>query len=171
MVDNDLLAGDAAAESWHYTTDFTQAEVWCGSALYPHQRLFRLGEPEHFFLRQRIVDAGAITISDITFGADVRMDCGSFHGTYHVNLPLSGRIHSEHRGTQVVIDPTRAGVYVPDGDTSLPRWGAGSRQLCVKIDRVAVEEALAAQLEHGSAPVDRQLLLAPTLDIARGRRP
>ncbi|WP_433292043.1 AraC family transcriptional regulator [Pseudonocardia sp. CA-142604] len=168
MADNDLLAGDAAAESWQHTTDFTQAEMWCGSALYPHQRLFRLGDPEQFFLRQCIVDAGPITISDITFGADVRMDCGSFHGTYHVNLPLSGRIQSEHRGTQVVIDPTRAGVYIPDGDTSLPRWGAGSRQLCVKIDRLAVEEALAAQLEYGSAPVDRQLLLSPSLDITRG---
>jgi AraC-like DNA-binding protein len=57
---------------------------------------------------------------------------------------------------------------VPDGDTALPRWAAGGRQLCVKIDRLALEEALAAQLEYGSTPVDRQLLLAPTLDTSRG---
>jgi AraC-like DNA-binding protein len=56
----------------------------------------------------------------------------------------------------------------PDGDTALPRWAAGGRQLCVKIDRLAVEEALAAQLEYGGTPVDRQLLLASTLDTTRG---
>jgi AraC-like DNA-binding protein len=155
-------------EAWQHTVSFDQAAALCGAALYPQQRLRLLGEPKRFFLRQRVDSIGPVTISDITFGSEVRLDCGSYHGTYHVNLPLSGRIESEHRGEQVTIDPTLAAVYLPEGDTALPRWAAGGRQLCVKVDRVAVEEALAGQLGPAIGPTDRQILLAPTMDTTRG---
>jgi AraC-like DNA-binding protein len=89
---------------------------------------------------------GPIFLGELSYDADVRIDCGELNTSYHVNVPLRGRLATSYRGHDEVATPTRAAVYGPVGETVLSRWEAGSRQLCVKIDRKAVESALGENL-------------------------
>jgi AraC-like DNA-binding protein len=137
------------------------------SAFY-EQTLRPLAEPEGFSMEQRVVGMGPVTLSDVTFGIDVRIDCGRPRDTYHVNLPLTGHVRSEHRGQRVIAVPERAAVYLPDGETALPRWAGGTRDLSVKMDRAAVERALKDLL--GSEPVLRtgQIAFEASMDVTEG---
>jgi AraC-like DNA-binding protein len=118
------------------------AETLCGLALYPQQELRILRNPESFSLEQRIGKLGPVTVGEIAFGADVRLECGELHNSYHVNIPLTGHIESEHRGARVTADSEHATVYQPEMYTVLPYWSAQTRLLCVKIDRSVVDDAL-----------------------------
>ena len=107
-----------------------------GLALYPQQKLEILSNPESFSLHQRIGNLGPLTVGEIAFGADVRLECGELHDSYHVNIPLTGHIESEHRGVRVTADSEYATVYQPETYTVLPYWSAQTRLLCLKFDRV-----------------------------------
>jgi AraC-like DNA-binding protein len=62
-------------------------------------------------------------------------------------------------------DPGTAAVYRPAGTTVLDRWGDGGRMLCIKIDKTALESALAESLGLDTVdPVD----FDQTLDIGTG---
>ena len=65
----------------------------------------------------------------------MRLECGELHNSYHVNIPLTGHIESEHRGSHVTADSQNATVYQPEKYTVLPYWSAQTRLLCVKFDR------------------------------------
>lgn len=112
---------------------------------------------------------GPIFLGELSYDADVRIDCGELNTSYHVNVPLRGRLASSYRGHDEVATPTRAAVYGPVGNTVLSRWEAGSRQLCVKIDRAAVESALGDQLGREMAgPVSFEPMLDLRSPAGRG---
>jgi AraC-like DNA-binding protein len=156
------------ATPWARTSSLDRARELTGSAFYLDQTLRPLAEPEGFSMEQRVVSMGPVTLGDVTFGTDVRIDCGGPRDTYHVNLPLNGHVRSEHRGQRVIAVPERAAVYRPDGKTALPRWAGGTRQLSVMIDRAAVERALRDLL--GSEPVLRtgQIAFEPSMAVTQG---
>jgi AraC-like DNA-binding protein len=166
LSDHRSLAVNAA--SWARTSSLNRARELAGSALYSDQTLRPLDEPEGFSMEQRVVSMGPVSLIDTTFGTDMRIDCGGPRDTYHVNLPLTGHVRSEHRGQRVIAVPGRAALYRPDGKTALPLWAGGSRQLSVKIDRAAVERAVKDLL--GSEPVLRagQLAFEPSMDVTEG---
>jgi AraC-like DNA-binding protein len=128
--------------SWMRAETVKDAENLCGLALYPQQELKILRNPESFSLRQRIGNLGPITIGEIAFGADVRLECGELHDSYHVNIPVTGHIESEHRGVRAIADSNYATVYQPEMYTVLPYWSAQTRLLCAKFDRSVVDDAL-----------------------------
>jgi AraC-like DNA-binding protein len=128
--------------SWMHAETVTEAETLCGLALYPQQELRVLRNPESFSLTQRIGNLGPLTVGEVAFGADVRLECGELHDSYHVNIPMTGHIESEHRGVRVTADPEYATVYQPEMYTVLPYWSAQTRLLCVKFDRSVVDDAL-----------------------------
>jgi AraC-like DNA-binding protein len=128
--------------SWMHAETVNDAEILCGMALYPLQELKILRNPESFSLEQRIGNLGPLTVGEIAFGADVRLECGELHNSYHVNIPMTGHIESEHRGIRVTADSDYATVYQPEMDTVLPYWSAQTRLLCVKFDRSVVDDAL-----------------------------
>ncbi len=128
--------------SWMHAETVGEAETLCGLALYPDQELKILKDPSSFSLKQCIGRLGPVTVGEIAFGADVRLECGELHNSYHVNIPLTGHIESEHRGARVTADPEYATVYQPEMYTVLPYWSAQTRLLCVKFDRSVVDDAL-----------------------------
>lgn len=87
------------------------------------------------------------TIAYVRFGAAARVDPGNL-STYHVNVPLRGQVQSEFADQLVVASPSEAAVFSPDGHTKLGRWDSDAAQLCIKLDRVAVEQELAGLLGH-----------------------
>lgn len=112
-----------------------------------------------------IMPAGAVTLGDLQFGADVRIDFGEL-GAYHVDVPLTGRL-SWHQGgaRQSIADQNSAAVFQPFGDTVLDRWEADCRIIAVKVDRIALENALAAMLDR---PVTSPVRFGPRLDLSGG---
>jgi AraC-like DNA-binding protein len=112
-----------------------------------------------------VTELGPVTIGDMRFGADVRLANDDLETAYHVNVQLSGQVESVHRGHRVIAGPDRAAVYQPVGTIVLPHWGAGCHQICVKVDRRALESELEALLGR---PVPGPIDLAPSIDLARG---
>jgi hypothetical protein len=141
-------AGGTSATSWTHANTVVGAETLCGMGLYPDQELKILGNEEQFSLRQRIVKLGPVTVDEIMFGADVRLECGELHDSYHVNIPMTGHIESEHRGIRVTADSEYATAYQPEIYTALPYWSAETRLLCIKFDRSVVDAALRDALRN-----------------------
>jgi AraC-like DNA-binding protein len=120
----------------------------CSEVFYPHD-LDQLDSSRPFSVTYRIGQAGPITVGDVTYAADMRLDFRELATAYHVNIPVRGFLRSRHRGEDITAAPGLAAVFNPEGDTVFTRWPAGSRTLAVKIDRGAVSKALAAATGHG----------------------
>lgn len=87
------------------------------------------------------------TIAYVRFGAAARVDPGDL-STYHVNVPLRGLVQSAFADQMLTASPGEAAVFSPEGHTRLARWDADASQLCIKLDRAAVEMELASLLGH-----------------------
>jgi hypothetical protein len=151
--------------SWMHAETVNDAETLCGLALYPQQEVKILRNPESFSLRQRIGNLGPLTVGEIAFGADVRLECGELHDSYHVNIPITGHIESEHRGVRATADSDCATVYQPEMYTVLPYWSAQTRLLCVKFDRCVVDDALRDALGNTA---NTQINFEHTMQIQSG---
>ncbi len=82
-----------------------------------------------------------LTLGFVRFGTETALDPGAL-GAYHVNVALSGSVHSQCGKQQVVARPGTAAVFTPHEHTLLPRWGADAGQLCIKINRRSLEHEL-----------------------------
>jgi AraC-like DNA-binding protein len=91
-----------------------------------------------------------ITLGFLRFGSETEVDAGAL-GSYHVNLALSGRVASECGARQAVATTRRAAVFTPREHSVLPRWSADASQVCIKIDKAALEAELAALLGRPTA--------------------
>jgi AraC-like DNA-binding protein len=151
--------------SWMQAETLADAETLCGMSLYPEQEMTILGNPDSFSLNQRVGTLGPLTVGEIAFGTDVRLDCGELHDSYHVNIPMSGHIESEHRGIHATADPEFATVYQPDVHTALPYWPEQTRLLCIKFDRSVVDEALRDALGNTTT---KQIDFGHTMQIHSG---
>lgn len=129
------------AHIWTPAKEFDDfARVCCGQ---PHLRL--LADPDSFSLTQRVARMGPVTLSEIDVGSDLPMDGGQVCGAYRVIVVQAGRTEVEHRGHNVVGGPGSAAVFTPEG-LGKGQWDAGSRLVCFKIDRPAVDDALSDAL-------------------------
>jgi AraC-like DNA-binding protein len=151
--------------SWMHADTLNEAETLCGMTLYPEQEMKILGNPDSFSLKQRVGNLGPVTAGEIEFGVDVRLDCGELHNSYHVNIPMSGHLESEHRGVRAIADPNFATVYQPDVHTVLPCWPEQTRLLCVKFDRSVVDGALRDALGNTTT---KQIDVEHTMQIHSG---
>ena len=104
------------------------------------------------------------TLAYVRFGTDASVDPGELRG-YHINVPLRGSILSSCGEQRMVATPAAAAVFSPRGHTSLPRWERDAAQLCVKVDRTALEAELTALLNRPvTTPVEFDLGLDLTSD-------
>jgi AraC-like DNA-binding protein len=145
------------------TSDVDEARTMLGKHFYSN--FLEVLSPGSWTAAFDITSAGVITLGDLRFGADVRIKFGEL-GAYHVDVPLSGELAwRQGRGDAMVATTGSAAVFQPAGDTTLERWQGDCRLLAVKIDRGALESALARMLDE---PVGPPVRLAPELDISRG---
>jgi AraC-like DNA-binding protein len=152
----------APSDPWIRTTSPEQSIHLCKTSFYPH-RLRLLGSARNFGLIQRVTRVGPITVGDITYEADVAL--GGFdeiRASYHVNVPLKGGLESRHRGLEITPSPDVAGIYQPNGEMTVTRWPAGTRNLAVKIDQFAVDRALESLVE---GPVDSPIPFEASLPL------
>jgi AraC-like DNA-binding protein len=137
----------AQPDPWSRTRSPEQAIHLCETAYYPH-RLRLLGPSKSFGLSQRVTSVGPMTVGEVAYESDVAMRFDEARASYHVCVPLEGRLETWHRGQQVTSTPTLASIYRPDAEMVVTRWPAGSRHLAVKIDQVAVDRALETLVGH-----------------------
>lgn len=136
-----------------------------GSRHFYPQQLKVLGDTHEFAMSMRFATLGAISLADLTYAEDVSIDCGELETSYHVNVPLRGRLSSRHAGKELIATPEFGAVYGPEGETVLSRWEADCRQLCVKIDRSALENHLSGLVRHDQKGA---LKLDSSIDVRTG---
>jgi AraC-like DNA-binding protein len=146
---------------WIRTTSPEQSIHLCKTSFYPH-RLRLLGPSNGFGLTHRVTRVGPITVGDITYDTDVALGFVEIRASYHVNVPIKGWLQSRHRGLETTPSPEVASVYRPDGETAVTRWPAGTRNLAVKIDQVAVDRALESLID---GPVQAPIPFEATLPL------
>jgi AraC-like DNA-binding protein len=136
----------AALGPWFRTRSPEEAIHLCALSFYPH-RLALLGPSHSFGMSQRVTRVGPITLGDNTYESDVALRFDGGRASYHVCVPLRGRLESRHRGRYLMSTPTLGSIYRPDSEITATRWHGGSRHLQVKIDQFAVDRALGALLD------------------------
>jgi AraC-like DNA-binding protein len=109
---------------------------------------------------------GAINFGDALHGVDLRVEGSELRASYHVNLPITGHVECRHHGVDVIGTRARAVVFRPEGETTMTRWAAECRLVCVGFERTAVERTLEALLGQ---PVTSQIAFTPSLDMRTGR--
>ncbi|HEY4460817.1 MAG TPA: AraC family transcriptional regulator [Pseudonocardiaceae bacterium] len=102
----------------------------------------------------RTADLGPITIGEVTFQHEMRLDTDDVGTGFFVHLPITGRFESRHRGVDMIVNRTSSAVYQPGAGSFFGRWPVGYRALCVRIDLGAVETALARLVGDRKIPFD-----------------
>ncbi|MFI2236579.1 AraC family transcriptional regulator [Streptomyces chrestomyceticus] len=146
------------------TADLDEARWAIGEAFYA-SRIDRLSRDDDLGARFDVVRLGAVTVGEVGFAAELRLRFGEL-GAYHVDVPLSGSIQWRQGAREPqTTTPDRAGVFRPDGVTTIDRWSGGCRLLAVKIRTADLEQ----HLEHLlGRPVRTPLRFSPVLDVSRG---
>jgi AraC-like DNA-binding protein len=140
-VTGGLTAAASETPIWRPPKEFDEfARACCGR---PHVRL--LADPDSFSVAQRVGRMGPVTLCEIAVGSDLPIDGGVICGSYRVIVVRAGRTEAAHRGRTIIGGPGSAAVFAPEGRT-VGQWDAGSKLLCFKIDRSAVDDALSDAL-------------------------
>ncbi|MFJ5265556.1 AraC family transcriptional regulator [Streptomyces sp. NPDC088387] len=114
----------------------------CSEVFYRHD-MDQLDRSRPFSVSYRISQAGPVTVGDVRYDADMRLDFRELATGYHVNIPVHGVLRSQHRGVDNTAAPGLATVFNPEGKTVFTHWPANSRILAVKLDSGAVSQTLA----------------------------
>ncbi|MGW4479108.1 AraC family transcriptional regulator [Rhodococcus triatomae] len=91
---------------------------------------------------------GAIRLARISLGTDVNVR-SAHPGGYAVNIPLTGRLVSVTRGTEVTSTVGQATICPPDTDTHITEWHRTCEVLGVAFDRHRLEREAALVLAPG----------------------
>ncbi|WP_212913856.1 AraC family transcriptional regulator [Streptomyces sp. TS71-3] len=113
----------------------------------------------------RFTDIGPVHIGEVVFQGELRLECEDIGTGFYVQLPISGRFESRHRGVDMLVNRTSPAVYQPGGGSFSARWQAGYRALCIRIDAPALETAMARLL--GDRMVKRTSF-DPVMDTSDG---
>ncbi|CAA0130010.1 Uncharacterised protein [Mycolicibacterium vanbaalenii] len=123
------------------TDDFDAYRASVNETFYPARLEMVSGAQRLSDARMLAVRLTHMTVGVVRFGTDVLIDPGAVSG-YHIDVPLTGSLHTSCGPQTVVATPELAAVYTPGEHTFLSRWEADNTQLAIKIDRGAVEQEL-----------------------------
>nr|BFE81767.1 hypothetical protein GCM10020093_043680 [Planobispora longispora] len=134
------------------------ARVFCPHRLEPGGGVSRLAA------RFNSAGLGAVRLSYLDYGADVRIEPGELESFFLVQIPLAGRSLIRCGGQEIVSTPLLASLPSPSEHLDM-RWEAGCPQLIVKFERAAVEGALEQLLGER---LDRPVVFGLGLDLTAG---
>ena len=106
-----------------------------------------LGDPKLFWVSHWEAQLGPVTIVDVTYGSDIRQDWGDHRTAYFINLPVTGRHETVHRGWSFTVSPGTAAICQPQGDLTVQRRTRG-RTIAVRLDQCAVDDSLSDALGY-----------------------
>ena len=109
--------------------------------------------------------SGPVTVLDSSFDSDSWIRCADERPDYQFNVVAAGRMELSLRGCSVVSALSLANVCLPEGELSVPRWTARSRNISLRINRSSVEETVSEALGR---EMTWQLEFSPLLPTPRG---
>ena len=144
-----------------HTDDLDEALDGVERVFLPH-RIELLEPGATLDVRLNAMRVGSVTAAYLRYGPEIRMVTAEA-SHYHVNIPLSGVVESRAgRRDPVVSTPRRsATAFMCEANGDI-RWGRDSSQLCLMLNRGAVERELEKLL--GRPPV-RPLEFAVAMDL------
>ncbi|MDP3908518.1 AraC family transcriptional regulator [Novosphingobium sp.] len=107
------------------------------------------------------LECRALTVAEVTYGADVLVTPGSFDRFYLVQVPTAGRAWVTVGGEQHACLPGRATVQNPEQPVEM-FWSADCRKTVLRYERASFERF--AELA-GGAPVKRALAMEPSVAL------
>jgi AraC-like DNA-binding protein len=111
--------------------------------------------------RLNTIDLGKATVGALRFEDEVRIMTAEADN-FHVDIPLAGQAVSHIGSTQqVVTKPGSAQVFMP-GEPADLQWSANTQQLCVMVEKAAMERHLATLLR---AELSRPLTFHAVMDL------
>lgn len=147
---------DAPAEPEHHalhSTDVDEARAYCRGVFdYP----LRLRVPERadgFAFAGHAVRLGPVTLGDVSYGADVRIETDDLLTAYHVLVPISGRVAARQRAASVTASARTAALFRPFGGIEL-EWPGDTRLISIKVAKTALERELGAPASDTAASFD-----------------
>jgi AraC-like DNA-binding protein len=154
------------------TGDLDRARGHIGGVFAPHRLEFAAASPSRTLAFQHArVAFGSLSLNLLRYGGDVVVGAPALEDFYLLQLTLSGSCVIEARGgchialgpgTLFMVDPTH---------NYRKRWSVDGAQLIVRIERKAVEQAIAEEIGRPLAPrfTDRALVTseAPTRSLLR----
>lgn len=149
-----LIAGiDLARGRLFDTSDLDEARELCARVLNPHA-LRVVGRGQRLRARMDHLPLGPLSLSRLTWGAEVAVDPDRLERYYLLSMPVAGRAVFHHGGRPTEVSPACAGVV-----SSAPRFHFSASpdfdQVLVRIERAAVDRAwLALSGRLPAAPVD-----------------
>lgn len=137
--------------------------------LFPFQQAVGvLDRRRQLSLTQRAGSLGPITVLDLAFDVDTWIRCADERPYYQVNVLAAGQMEVWHRGSSVASAPGLANVCLPEGVLTVPRWGAGSRMIALRVNRNVLEDALSEALGRQlTTHIDFKPSMATTKGAAR----
>jgi AraC-like DNA-binding protein len=144
--------------------DLDEFHDLCVRFFYPI-RLELQGQSDQFRVSFQAANIGAVTVGLMRYRQTLRIIADDLVTSYHVNLPLNGRMVSTHRNVTVTADRGRATVYQPFGPASFDPRPDECRLLTVKIDRAVLENRLQETLDH---EIPEPVAMAPSMDVSTG---
>lgn len=108
------------------------------------------------------VSCGAVTLSEMEYGADVMIDAGQLQHFYLVQIPVSGKARDTLGGRQGSYAPGTASVQHPVAPLQM-YWSADCRKVVLRYERAAFERFVELFL---GKPLRNPLLFAPSLDLS-----
>ena len=138
------IAQESEAAPWIAVTSPAEAAAAYGGTVSQLQKK-RAQRTGPFSFRHRVEDIGPITLSDIDIGSEFCANGGEQRSTYFVTVVRHGRLEVLRAAGPAVTIAGEAAIISPQEDTTV-RWTAGTKALCLQIDRHTIEEALSDAL-------------------------
>lgn len=156
---------DRVAEFSIYTTRSLEESRAAIAAHYYDLRLEVTGPAADFSTSLNVVDLGALTVGDISFGTEVRMSFGE-PGVYHVAVPMEGCFSVQQGHGEAEFGTARRALFFDPGrDIRVDAWSGDCYALTVKIDKAAVHHQLELLLGR---PLRRPPTFEPYFDVTQG---
>jgi AraC-like DNA-binding protein len=123
-----------------------------------------VGRPDRLAFTAAGLAFGPLSVAEVSYGSDMRLDTAGLETAYHVLVPVTGGMRSRQGPAEVAASRRRAAVFRPEGAIEL-RWPGACRLLSVKVDREALESELTAVR---GAPRRRPAPVTASIDLATG---
>ncbi len=126
------------------TTDPGVAEAVISGFLSPH-RLVLHGDGHQFAAIGRVAAAGAVSLCSMSYGQEVSVDRPAQDDCYFaVLVPISGRLTVRLKGEEFIANPQRTIAALSPGQRFHLEWSADCHVLTLRVDVVALQQALLA---------------------------
>lgn len=108
------------------------ADIYCDHRLAQTRGRERL---DYLHIHQRM---GAVSFSEMRYGAEVAIAPGCLQSFFLVQVPASGHDRMRVDGAELLCDPRHATVHAPDSQLDM-HWSADCSKFVVRIEREALE--------------------------------